>query len=122
MPPFAAEHAPCPTLPISPAPEQVSLTRAPTGLPAFDPARPQPAPQARARGGVEDARVDWLAGLGSRARAVGRVARGGEVPCQGHPNHRVPLFLAGGERHAVADESRVVDEDVEVAVRVDRGP
>ena len=93
MPPFAAEYAPCPTLPMRPAPDDVLTMRASTGSPAFDCAAP----------------------------VLGRVAGRREVALQVHADDRVPLLFARREQHAVADEARVVDEHVEAAERVDRG-
>ncbi len=93
MPPLAAEYAPWPTLPMSPAPDDVLTMRASTGSPA----------------------------LARAAPVLGRVPRHREVTLQVHADDRVPLFLARGEEHAVADEAGVVDEHVEPAERVDRG-
>jgi hypothetical protein len=36
-----------------------------------------------------------------------------------HPDDRVPLILGGVDEHPVADESGVVDEDVQPSVRLD---
>ena len=93
MPPLAAEYAPCPTLPMSPAPDDVLMMR----------------------------RVDRRAGLRLRPPVLGGVPGRCEVALQVHADHRVPLVLARREEHAVAHEARVVHEDVEPAEGVDRG-
>ena len=82
---------------------------------------PDRAHEARARRRVDDAAVDRRARLRLRAPPLGRVACGREVALQVDADHRVPLVLAGGEHHAVAEEAGVVDQHVEPAERVDRG-
>ena len=46
---------------------------------------------------------------------------GGEVPLEVYGDDGVELLLAGVGEHPVADDARVVDQDVESAERVDRG-
>ena len=74
---------------------------------------------ARHRSGVDQPRVDGLAGLGTLSPVgSGMVARR-ECALQMHADHRVPLFLGHGEEHSVAEDSRVVDEDVQPPEGVD---
>lgn len=51
-----------------------------------------------------------------RGREVGRV----EVALEVDADHRVPLALGHGEDHAVAQDARVVDQDVQLAELADR--
>ena len=50
------------------------------------------------------------------------MSRRREVALQVHGDHRVPLTLGHVDDHPVAQDPRVVDEDVQVAVRVDGLP
>lgn len=67
-------------------------------------------------GGVDDPAVDRAArGLRPLAPVHGREVRGVEVALEVDPDHRVPLLLRHGEDHPVAQDARVVDQDVELA-------
>ena len=73
----------------------------------------------RARG-VDHPRAQLLAGLRALAPVRGRVAGDGEVTLQVHGDHCVPFGLFHVHEHAVAEDARVVHDDVEAAERVDR--
>ena len=60
------------------------------------------------------------AGLGLLAPVRGGPAARGEVALEVHAHDVVPLRLGHVDEHAVAQDAGVVDEDVEVAERVDR--
>lgn len=49
----------------------------------------------------------------------GGEVRGVEVALEVDPYHRVPLVLGHREDHPVAQDARVVDQDVELSVRLD---
>ena len=69
---------------------------------------------------VDDAALHLVARLRALAPVRGGVARGGEVALQVHGDHVVPLRLGHVHDHPVAEDPRVVDEDVEPAEVVDR--
>lgn len=71
--------------------------------------------------GVHDPPVHRCAArLGPLAPVPGREVGRVEVTLEVDPDHRVPLTLRHGEDHAVAQDARVVDEDVEPAELGDR--
>ncbi len=80
------------------------------------------AEQERLGGRVHDPGVDRA----GRLLAGGAPVRGGEpggheVAAQVHPDDLVPLLLGHGEDHPVPDQPGVVDQDVQPAVRAQRG-
>ena len=64
--------------------------------------------------------LDRLAGLGLLAPVGGGVAARGERALEVDGDDGVPLLLGHVGEHAVAQDAGVVDDDVEVAERVDR--
>lgn len=67
-------------------------------------------------GGVDDPAVDRSARrLGPLPPVHGREVGGVEVALEVDPDHRVPLLLRHREDHPVAQDARVVDQDVELA-------
>ena len=68
------------------------------------------------RCGVDDAARHLFAGLAARAPVFGRVVAHGEVALEVHLDHGVPLLLGDVEAHRVAQEARVVHDDVELPV------
>src|SRR6202042_297521 len=70
--------------------------------------------------GVDDPRVDVLARLGAVAPVEGGEVGGGEVALQVDTDDVVPVRLVHVERHLVAQDAGVVDQDVELAPGVDR--
>ena len=92
MPALAAEYVVWPIEPCIPAPDEVLMTRA-AALASF---------------------------LGLVAPPGTGVAQRREVALEVDADDRVPLLLGGVHQHPVADEARVVDQDVEPAEGVDR--
>ena len=69
---------------------------------------------------VEHTRAHLLARLRALAPVRGRVPGRREVPLQVDADHRVPLVLLHVHEHPVAQNSGVVDEDVQPPERFDR--
>jgi hypothetical protein len=78
------------------------------------------AEQSRLARRVDDPPVDLLAGLAALAPIDGGEAGRREVTLEVHADDGVPVFLAHVEAHPVAQDARVVDQDVEVAPGLDR--
>lgn len=75
----------------------------------------------RLRGGVHDPPVHRrVRRLGPGPPVRGREVGGVEVALQMDPDHRVPLVLGHREDHPVAQDARVVDEDVQLPELGDR--
>ena len=71
--------------------------------------------------GVHDPRVHRVAGGVALLPPVGGgQPRGHEVPAQVHPQDQVPLLLGHREDHPVAQDPGVVDQDVQLPVRLER--
>src|SRR5690606_17770682 len=78
------------------------------------------AEQAGTRGRVDDPGRAGTPGLRLRAPILGGVAKRGEMPLEVHVDDVVPVVLTHPDEHPVAQESRVVHQDVESTERVDR--
>ncbi|CAB5066697.1 unannotated protein [freshwater metagenome] len=75
----------------------------------------------RHRCGVDDPAAHRLAGLGLLAPVRSSPATRGEGSLEMHIDHGIPLLLGHVREHAVAQDSCVVDDDMQVPEGLDRG-
>ncbi|VWX50171.1 hypothetical protein NOVOSPHI9U_260204 [Novosphingobium sp. 9U] len=76
--------------------------------------------QRRVRGRVDHASVNGISGLGLEAPVVGGMVQRRERTLQVNLDDAVPLVLAHVHEHAIAQDTGVVDQDVEPTEGIDR--